>query len=266
MGKSSDSYSSEGDLDLNLYISNPDAWKKEYPWLSYIDQPLFHLIVFSSLLLCHCLAFVPIGVRQYEATAIFSRRNNPRPIRIEQDIRAIIKSSSPGTSVGCPFDNVINVINVTQKPLMDVILWGIADSRTTSTLEAELFFRQTFYRMQVELNCLDGGACSQAKGSFWNATSTWVNLLCWLRPAKNHTECQYLEIVKPNPQNRKMLLMVDHSAISESEWPGIVLYFVGSSCCAMYSSEGFWKHMSGIMSGLKLTGFMSIVFIQGPCA
>lgn len=113
--------------------------KKEYPWLSYIGQPLFHLIVFSSLFLCHCLAFVPIGVRQYEATAIFSWCNNPRPIRIEQDIRAIIKSSSPGTSVGCPFDNVINVINVTQKPLMDVILWGMADSRTTSTSEAELF-------------------------------------------------------------------------------------------------------------------------------
>lgn len=71
--------------------------------------------------------------------AIFSWCNNPRPIRIEQDIRAIIKSSLPGTPVGCPFDNVINVINVTQKPLMDVILWGMADSRTTSTSEAELF-------------------------------------------------------------------------------------------------------------------------------
>lgn len=122
-----------------IYLQFKCLGKKEYPWLSYIGQPLFHLIVFSSLFLCHCLAFVAIGVRQYEATAIFSWCNNPRPIRIEQDIRAIIKSSSPGTSVGCPFDNVINVINVTQKPLMDVILWGMADSRTTSTSEAELF-------------------------------------------------------------------------------------------------------------------------------
>lgn len=158
--------------------------EKEHPWLSYIGQPLFHLIVFSSLFQCHCLAFVPIGVRQYEATAIFSWCNNPRPIRIEQDIRAIIKSSSPGTSVGCPFDNVINVINVTQKPLMDVILWGMADSKTTSTSKLN-FFGQTLYRMQEELKCLDDGACSWAKSSSWNATSSWANLLCWLRPVKN---------------------------------------------------------------------------------